>query len=85
MTIQIDFVLRGEYIALDALLKATGIASSGGAAKMMVGEGNVLVDGQPELRKTCKLRDGQLVSVADTQVRLRSAPPDDDIAPPAHR
>ena len=28
----IDFPLRGEYITLDALLKATGLAPSGGAA-----------------------------------------------------
>ena len=29
----IEFELRGEYIPLDALLKATALASSGGAAK----------------------------------------------------
>ena len=30
---EIDFSVRGDFIALDALLKATGIASSGGVAK----------------------------------------------------
>ena len=29
----IDFEVRGDHIALDALLKATGVASSGGMAK----------------------------------------------------
>jgi ribosome-associated protein len=43
---QTDFALRGEYITLDALLKATGIAESGGAAKAMVAAGKVQVDGQ---------------------------------------
>ena len=28
----IDFTLRGEHITLDALLKATGLAGSGGSA-----------------------------------------------------
>jgi len=67
---QIDFAVRGEYITLDALLKATGQASSGGAAKAMVAEGKIEVDGQQELRKTCKLRTGQVVSLAGARIRL---------------
>lgn len=65
---RIDFPLRGDYVTLDALLKATGLAPSGGAAKAMVAEGLVEVDGQTELRKTCKLRVGQVVSVAGARV-----------------
>jgi ribosome-associated protein len=71
----IDFALRGDFIPLDALLKATGLAESGGRAKAMVAAGQVRVDGQTELRKTCKLRGGQVVSVAGTQVRVRAAGP----------
>ncbi len=66
----IDLALRGEYITLDALLKSTGLASSGGAAKAMIGEGRVQVDGQDELRKTCKIRAGQLVTVGDIAIRV---------------
>ena len=69
----IDFDLRGEHITLDALLKATGLAQSGGSAKMMVAEGKVQVDGREELRKTCKIRAGQVVSVAGARVRVRAA------------
>jgi len=69
----IDFDLRGEHIALDALLKATGLAPSGGSAKMMVADGKVQVDGRDELRKTCKIRAGQVVSVAGARVRVRAA------------
>ena len=74
-----DFVLRGDHIALDALLKATGLAASGGAAKALVGEGRVRVDGQPESRKTCKIRAGQVVSVdgSAAAIRVLAAAPDD--------
>jgi len=69
----IDFELRGEYITLDALLKATGLAPSGGIAKMMVADGLVQVDGREELRKTCKIRAGQVVSLAAARIKV-SAP-----------
>lgn len=71
---ELEFELRGEFIPLDALLKATGLAESGGRAKAMVAEGLVQVDGRTELRKTCKLRAGQVVHLADTCIRLRPAP-----------
>ena len=67
----IDFDLRGEYITLDALLKATGLAPSGGVAKLMVADGIVQVDGREELRKTCKIRSGQVVSLQGTRISVR--------------
>lgn len=66
----IDFELRADYVTLDNLLKATGLAESGGAAKAMVANGLVQVDGRDELRKTCKIRIGQVVSVHGTRVRV---------------
>ena len=69
----LHFELRGEFITLDRLLKATGVAGSGGAAKQMVAEGRVQVDGRDELRKTAKLRAGQVVSL--TGVRITLLPP----------
>jgi ribosome-associated protein len=64
----ITFPLRGEYITLDALLKATGLAPSGGLAKAWVAEGKVSVDGTLELRKTCKIRSGQVVTMGADRV-----------------
>lgn len=66
----IDFELRGDYITLDALLKATGLAPSGGIAKMMVADGRVQVNGRQELRKTCKIRAGQEVSLTGARIRV---------------
>lgn len=56
-----EFILKGEYIALCDLLKIEGIADSGGQGKAMVAEGMVTVDGEVELRKTAKIRAGQVV------------------------
>lgn len=69
----IDFELRGEFITLDALLKATGLAGSGGGAKAMVAAGKVQIDGREELRKTCKVRPGQVVGVHGARVRVVAA------------
>jgi ribosome-associated protein len=66
----LELVLRGDHITLDALLKSTGLAQSGGAAKALIADGKVQVDGCEELRKTCKLRAGQVVRVGDTRVRV---------------
>lgn len=67
----IDFELRGDFIPLDALLKATAVAPSGGAAKTLIADGAVQVDGHPESRKTCKIRAGQVVTVALARTRIR--------------
>lgn len=71
-TQQVDFVLRGEHIALDALLKATGLAESGGRAKVLIGEGEVQVDGAAELRRACKVRAGQVVECGGLRVRVQA-------------
>lgn len=52
-----------DFVELHNLLKLTGVAPSGGAAKAMVAEGLVRVDGEIELRKTRKLRGGETVRV----------------------
>lgn len=70
---RVDFELRGDFITLDALLKATGAAGSGGAAKTLVAEGKVQVNGQQELRKTCKIRAGQVVQVAGMRIHVAAA------------
>jgi len=70
----IDFALRGEHITLDALLKATGLAPSGGGAKQLIAAGHVQVDGQVELRRGAKIRPGQVVSLAGQRIRLVAGP-----------
>lgn len=70
---KLSFTLEGEYIELNQLLKLVGICDSGGAGKMLVAQGNVSVDGQIELRKTCKIRAGQVVSLGDVRIQVIAA------------
>jgi ribosome-associated protein len=72
---KIDFELRGEFIELDKLLKALGLAESGGRARVMITEGQVQVDGQPESRKTAKMRAGQVVALHGVRITIKTAPP----------
>lgn len=64
------FAVRGEYIQLDQLLKATGLCESGGAAHAAIAEGRVRVDAAVDTRKRAKLRPGQQVSFAGEVVLL---------------
>ncbi|MEV0345767.1 RNA-binding S4 domain-containing protein [Nonomuraea sp. NPDC050680] len=57
-----DFELRSDFIPLCDLLKYCGVTETGGMAKHLIAEGLVSVDGEVELRKTCKIRTGQVVT-----------------------
>ena len=69
----IAFDLGGDHITLDALLKAAGLASSGGEAKMLIQQGNVLVNGEVDLRRGRKVRAGDLVAVRERRVAVRAS------------
>ena len=65
------FSLDGHpYIALNNLLKTQGLCETGGQAKMFVAEGYVSVDGQVELRKTCKIKAGQIVEFQGESIQI---------------
>lgn len=65
-----SFQLDADFVELHVLLKLLGLAPSGGAAKAMIAAGEVSVDGVVETRKACKIRGGQMVRVADDEVRV---------------
>lgn len=68
---RIDFDLEGEFVELNQLLKLVGLCESGGAGKQIVAGGAVRVDGVVELRKTCKVRAGQVVRLGDAEIHVR--------------
>jgi ribosome-associated protein len=69
----IQFKLERDYIALNDLLKLTGLADSGGAGKALVAQGLVSVDGLVESRKTAKIRVGQRVCLGEACIHLIGA------------
>ncbi len=69
---QLDFEIEPDhdYVELNQLLKLSGLCDSGGAGKAIVASGAVRVDGQRELRKTCKIHAGQVVDLGETRIRV---------------
>ncbi|MBL7971295.1 MAG: RNA-binding S4 domain-containing protein [Prolixibacteraceae bacterium] len=66
------YELKGEeYIELIKLLKIMRISESGGQAKMMVDDGLVFRNGEPEFRKRAKLKPGDVIEVFDYQIRIK--------------
>lgn len=68
----IEFTLEGDYIEVNQLLKLVGVCNSGGAGKMLVAEGQVAVDGQPEQRKSAKIRAGQVVTCSGKRIVVKA-------------
>lgn len=67
---QLEFRLNGEFVELNQLLKLAGVCDSGGAGKALVAEGGIVVDGKVELRKTCKIRAGSVVTLGDLRISV---------------
>lgn len=65
------YELKGEeYIELVKLLKIMRVSESGGQAKLMVEDGIVLRNGEPEFRKRAKLRAGDVIEVFEFKIRI---------------
>lgn len=64
------FKIEGDYIELIQLLKATGLAESGGHAKLIVEEGIVFRNGEIESRKRAKLIPGDSIRIKNQQIDL---------------
>ena len=54
--------IHSEFIKLYAFLKLSGLAETGGEAKLMVADGEVLVNGEVCTQRGKKLRPGDTVS-----------------------
>jgi len=65
-----DVPIREEVIRLGQLLKLAGIAGSGTDAKVLLAEGGVTVNGEPEARRGRQLRRGDVVAVGDDVLRI---------------
>lgn len=55
-------LIKGDYITLGQFLKVVNAVESGAMAKMVIADGEVLVNGEVEVRRGKKLRQGDKVS-----------------------
>jgi len=67
------FEITTDYIKLDSFLKGVNAVSSGGEAKLIIAEGQVLVNGEIELRRGRKLYPGDLVSLGKQSFSVKKA------------
>lgn len=57
--------IKDEFIKLDSLLKYSGIAATGGHAKMMILDGEVSVNGEVCTQRGKKIKKDDKVKVED--------------------
>ena len=62
--------LREEYIKLGQALKAAGLVDSGVMAKNVILNGEVKVNGETELQRGKKLKDGDIVEFEGNQIKI---------------
>jgi ribosome-associated protein len=67
---EIEFTINGEFIELLGLLKATGVAQTGGHAKLIVEDEDVIRNGELETRKRAKLISGDVIEVGG-EIRIQ--------------
>ncbi len=66
-----EVVITKEPVELYKLLKFEGMVSSGGEAKLVISDGQVLVNAEIETRKRKKIVSGDIVEFGDEKIRVR--------------
>jgi len=66
-----EIEISREPIELYKILKFEGLVSSGGAAKIEIDQGKVLVNGVVETRRRKKIVSGDVVEYGSERVRVR--------------
>jgi ribosome-associated protein len=67
-----DVPIRGDMIRLGQLLKLSGLAGSGAEARVLLVDGAVHVNDEPETRRGRQLHPGDVVTLGDETVRVAS-------------
>jgi Uncharacterized conserved protein len=62
-----------EPVELYKILKFEGIVSSGGEAKSVIDDGQVLVNGAVEKRKRKKIIAGDIIEYLDNKIKIKLA------------
>ncbi len=59
-----------DYIKLGQALKAAGLVESGVEAKIVIQDGEVMVNGETEFQRGKKLYDGDVVSFRGEEIKI---------------
>ena len=68
-----ELIITKEHIDLYIILKLEGLTTTGGEAKLVISDGQVLVNGEVELRKRKKIYSGDVVKFDGQSIRVKRA------------
>jgi ribosome-associated protein len=60
-----------EPVELYKILKFEGLVASGGEAKLLIGDGQVMVNGEVETRRRKKIVGGDVIAFRGEQLQIR--------------
>ena len=66
-----DVEITKEPVELYKILKFEGLVENGGAAKAVIDDGQVLVNGEIETRKRKKIVSGDIIEFGDEKFRVQ--------------
>jgi len=64
--------IRDGTIRLGQLLKLAGVVDDGGAARTLIEDGEVSVDGEVDRRRGRQVRPGSTVTLGETRIQVTS-------------
>ena len=67
-----QIIIKDEYIKLGQALKLAGMVSSGVEAKIVIQDGQVLVNGAVELQRGKKLHPGDIFSFNGEEAQIQA-------------
>lgn len=67
----IEVSIKTEFIKLDSLLKFSGLCDTGGFAKEIIQQGEVMVNGEVCTMRGKKIRSGDVVEAGDYAVKVK--------------
>ena len=70
--------INKEPVELYKILKFEGLTTTGGEAKLLIGDGQVTVNGDVETRRRRKMLSGDIIGFRGEEILLRLAPADSD-------
>ena len=63
--------ISSEPVELFKILKFEGLTTTGGEAKLLIGDGQVTVNGETETRRRRKMVDGDVIDFRGEQLQLQ--------------